>query len=472
MLFNAFYLLNYFRINDPYRLLGLLVILLAIYLPLFIDSTDMTYPELRSILVGEKVHEGNAMYTELIDSTGPLAGWFNGFVDVLFGRSLLARHILAFFIIFSQAAYLGIVFANKKAFAESSYIPSLIFAILFAFSFDTLSLTPELVGFGFLLPALNNLFKEVEFREQRDESIFNLGLYISVASLFAFSYSVYFFGALITLITFTRSSPRKYFLLTLGFILPHLFLISSYFLMDGLPDLWTYYYAPNLSFKSLSYTSASTLWTLTALPLTFLVVSFFMLNRDARLSKYQTQLVQSMFFWTIFSVLQVLYSKDFRPQNFITLIPSLSFFITHFLLLIRKKRIAEISVWILLTGCVSISYLARYDALGNVDYKPLYVSAIDKEKRGKTMLVLDDDWSIYKYNKLASPFLNWELSNEIFSHPQYYENIITVYDGFKVNPPDIIRDKNDLLRPFLDRIPELKKEYTKTGVYYQRNTLP
>src|SRR5689334_137302 len=101
--------------------------MVLINLPFFIDSPQITYPELKSILVGEKVHEGSAIYRELVDSTPPLASWINGFLDMLTGRSLLAKHLLAFIIVFFQAAFLGIVFVDKKAFSESTYIPALIF---------------------------------------------------------------------------------------------------------------------------------------------------------------------------------------------------------------------------------------------------------------------------------------------------------------------------------------------------------
>ena len=84
-----FILLRYFRINDPYRLLGLLVILILIYLPLFIDLPEMTYPELKNLVIGEKVHEGRGLYSEFIDSTGPLAAWFNGLLDLSLARSFL-----------------------------------------------------------------------------------------------------------------------------------------------------------------------------------------------------------------------------------------------------------------------------------------------------------------------------------------------------------------------------------------------
>jgi hypothetical protein len=469
---NRFFpLLHFFRINDPYRLFGLLAVLLIIVLPLLVDPPGLTYPELKNFISGEKVREGNSMYVEIIDSTAPLAAWFNALLDLCFGRSVLARHILAFMIIFLQASYLGIVFSSKKAFAENTYIPSLIFAILFTFSFDTISLTPELLGSGFLLLALNSLFKQLEFREQGNEFIFNLGLYIGIASLFALSYAVFIVGCSLILIFFTRSSTRQYFLMIFGFFLPHILLLSGYYLMDGLDEIWLYFYRPNLGFYSDRFISNQALWTLTGLPLLFLFISLIAMNRDARLSKYQTQLVQSMFFWMIFSVLQILVSKDFRPQSFITLIPSLSFFITHFLLLIRRRRIAEMYIWLLLIGIVTISYSARYNMWSGIAYDSLLVPESKTSFGGKRVLALDSDYSFYKHNELASPFLSWNLSKEIFGEPGYYENVILVYKGLNADPPDIIRDKNDQLKPFLQQIPKLKDMYSRNGIYYVKNSV-
>jgi hypothetical protein len=461
-----FILLRYFRINDPYRLLGLLVLLILIYLPLLIDLPEMTYPELKNLVIGEKVREGRGLYSEIIDSIGPLAAWFNGLLDMVFGRSMLARHIVAFIVLFFQTAFVGIMFADKKAFSENTYIPSLIYAILFFFSFDTLSLTPELLGFGFVLLALNNLLKEIEFREQRNESIFNLGLYISLASLFSFSYFIYLPGALFILIIFTRHPARKYFLLICGFLIPHLLLMSIFYLQDSFSEMWSYYYLPNLGMNASRYLSSTSLWWLGAVPLVFLVISLFMLNREARLTKYQTQLVQSMFFWMIFSFLHLFFSRDIRPQSFITVLPCLSFFLTHSLLVIHKKKFAEIGIWVLLLTTVSISYLSRYGAIGAIDYSRLIVDDGKLKVAGQRVLVLDNDLNAYKYHDFASPFFNWDLSEEIFSSPDYYENVIKVYTGLTLDPPDVIRDREDKLKPFLDRIPELKKKYVKKDVYY------
>lgn len=464
-----FILLRYFRINDPYRLLGLLVILVLIYFPLFIDMPEMMYPELKSLVIGEKVLEGRTLYSEIIDLSGPLAGWFNGFVEFVFGSSILARRVFAFFVLFLQASFVGIMFADKKAFSENTYIPSLLYAILSFFSFDTLSLTPELLAMGFVLLALNNLLKEIEFREQRNESIFNLGLYIALASLFSFSFFVYLPGALLILIIFTRHPPRKYFLLICGFLIPHLLLMSVFYLQDASREMWQYYYLPNLAMNAARSIPPSAMWLLGAVPLLFLLISLFMLNREARLTKYQTQLVQSMFFWMIFSFLHVFFSRDIRPQSFITVIPSLSFFMTHSILVIHKKKFAEIGIWILLVTTICISYLARYDVLP-VDYSKMMVKDEKLNRPATRVLVLDNGINIYKNYSLASPFFNWELSEPIFSTPEYYESVITVYQGITSDPPDVIRDTEDKLKPFLDRTPQLKKMYVRAAPFYVKQS--
>jgi hypothetical protein len=426
---------------------------------------DITFPELKSLIVGEKVHEGRTLYAELVDLSGPLAGWFNGLLDILFGRSIFARRVLAFIILFFQASFVGIIFADKKAFSENTYIPSLLYAILAFFSFDVLSLTPELLGMGFILLALNNLFKEIEFREQRNESIFNLGLYISIASLFSFSLFIFLPGALLILIVFTRHPARKYFLLICGFLLPHLLLLSVFYLQDASAEMWNYYYLPNLSLNATRYIPSSGLWWLGTIPLVFLLISLFMLNQGARLTKYQTQLVQSMFFWMVFSFLHLFFSKDIRPQSFITLIPCFSFFLTHSVLVIQKKKFAEIGLWILLVTTVSISYLARYHSL-NVDYSKLLVADEKLPRQARRVLVLDNGLNVYKNHRLASPFFNWELSAPIFSTPEYYESVIIVYNGLASDPPDLIRDRDDVLKPFLNRIPELREMYVREAPYY------
>lgn len=462
-------MLRYFRINDPYRLVGLLVLLLILYLPLFLDMPGLTLPELKGMVIGEKLNENHDLYTGLADNTAPLAAWFHELIDSLFGRSLMARHIVAFILIFLQGAYLGIMFIVRKVFNENTYIPSLLFCLLCLFSYDTLSLSAELVGLTFLMLALNNMFKEIEFRVQRDETIFNLGLYISIASLFSFAYVVFLLCVMVILFFFTRTTPRKFMLLIFGFLLPHLVVISIGYLNGSLPQLWQYYYVANLAPARDVFISTRALLVLGSVPLFYFIVSVFMLQREARFSKYQSQLLQVMFLWIGFSLLYIFYCKDLRPQNLIVFVPALAFLFTHFFLFIRRKKYAEMNIWLLIIGIVMVSYLARYSKLDSANYSALTAPSIkDNAPKNKRVLVLEDNQAYFQQNKLATPYLNWSLSEEIFRNPGYYENVTAVYHSLKTDPPQVIIDRENLMKPFFERMPEMKKLYRRMGDVYNR----
>lgn len=462
-------LIRYFRINDPYRLVGLLILMLIIFLPLFINSPGITIPELKSILIGERLNDGKDMYVSVVDNTAPLTAWFHETMESLFGRSILARHIVAFVLIFLQGAYLGIMFITRKVFNENTYIPSFLFCLLFFISFDTIALTGDLIGFTFLLLALNNLFKEIEFRVQYDETIFNLGLFISLASLFSFAFSIYILWVMIVLVFFTRSTPRKFLLLAFGFLLPHLLVISIAFLSNSLGKMWDYYYLANFTFKRDVLMSAGGIFTISILPLIFLVISVVMLQREARLSKYQSQVLQIMFLWMGFTLVYFFYAKNVRPQNLIVFIPALALIFTHFFLSIRRRKFLELNSWVLILGVITMGLLVRYGKLDSVDYSNLLVKSSPPRLTNKKVAVLANDLSWYSTNKLGLPYLNWRLSQKVFLEPEYYENITEVYHHLSVDDPDAIVDPAGLLTPFFNRFPQEKIKYSKEGdVYLKR----
>jgi hypothetical protein len=452
-------------------LVALLILLLMIYLPLFINPPPITAPELKAMMVGQKLADGERMYVEIVDNTAPLAAWFHALMDMIFGSSLLARHVVAFMLIFFQSAFLGIIFITKKVFSENTFIPSLIFSVLYFFSFDNLALTDELLGSGLLLLAMNNLFKEIEFRMPRDETTFNLGIYVSLASLFYLPYMIFLFGILVMLFLFARTDLRKILLLVFAFLLPHFFVASVTYLTGPVEPLWDNFYLSGLQYHKTFLVSISDVLTLGIIPLFYLVISIVMLNRLARFSKYQSQLLQSIFLWIGFCFIYFLFTRDFRPQTMVVLIPPLTFLFTHFLLLIRRRKFAEMNTWILLIGIVTMSYLARYEKTG-VSYENLVVNPVNgMSDAGVKILVLGDQRGAYIGNYPASPFINWDLAKDIFSQPEYYESLTAVYTGILSDPPSVIIDENNLLQPFVDRIPEIARIYRKEGNTYRLRTI-
>jgi len=205
---------------------------------------------LKDIVLGELLNSGKIIYQQVVDDTPWAASWLAKLAELVLGRSILMRHIFALLIIFFQAAFFAFILIRNRAYNESNYLPAFIFGLICFFSFDMLSLSRELLASTCLLFALNNIFKEIEFKVQRDEIILNIGVFLGIASLLVFSYTVFLIGSLVILFGFTRITLRKSLLLTFGFIFPHLALICLFYFRDGLPEFVQYFYGSNFTFHS------------------------------------------------------------------------------------------------------------------------------------------------------------------------------------------------------------------------------
>src|SRR5690606_32320660 len=145
-----------------------------------------------------------------------------------------------------------------------------------------------------------------------------------------------------------------------------------------------------------------------------LAAAIVVINGEARFSKYQSQIFQGMLLWTAFSVIYIMHTSDRRPQSLIALVPPLSYFVSHLFLLIRRRRIAEWSLWTLLLGVFVVSTLCPYDRHSGIHYSRLQLMA-DPAAGGKTVLVLPNDASWYTGNSLTTPFLDWNRAEPIFT---------------------------------------------------------
>jgi len=462
-------LLRFFRINDPYRLLGILVILILISLPLFIDPVRLTLYELKMFVLGEVLNDGKILYAEVFTKTPPMAAWVSGWVEALFGRSQSAIQVLAFILIFFQLSFFTIILINSRAHHENTYLPGLIFGVLALFSFDMLSFSNELLASTALLFALNNLFKEIEFRVQRDQTVLNLGFYIGIASLLVFSYALYLPGVIVLLAMFTRLSVRKALLVLFGFTLPHGFLMLMFFIKGRFSSLIENFYEANLNGYDNSSMSSSSVLALCAVPTLFLFLSLFVLNREARLTRYQSQLSQIMFLWILLALAEVALAGNLEPHRLITFIPPLSYFISHYILLIRKKKRAEFSIWIFILAIASLMYLARYNKIKSVNYNTLFPAKSGHDQySNKRILILGTDWGLFESNKMATGFYDWKLTRPVFTNLTYFENVVIIDRAFGDDAPDIIIDEENVMREVFRRIPQLQSLYHHEGYFYIR----
>jgi hypothetical protein len=328
------------------------------------------------------------------------------------------------------------------------------------------------LGSTVLLLALNNLFREIEFRVQRDGTIINVGFYIGLASVFVFTYSIFLLAAFVILIVFTRISFRKSLLLLFGFFLPHVVIGVYYFYRDGLPAYWNNFYLENILHTDMNLISPKSRFILGVLPIIYFVFSLFMMTREAHFTKYQSQLFQVMFMWLVFCLVELFLTRQLSPHSLMIMIPSLAYFFSHYLLLIRRKWIAESMLWILIGGVISMNLLALKGSIASIDYSRMFVSAPTKPLPvvDKKVMVLGDDLSVYRTNKLGGYFLDWRLSERTLNGIQYYDHVLKIDEMFEAFPPDVIVDQRGLFTSLANRIPALATKYHKQGEnLYLRN---
>jgi hypothetical protein len=137
-------LLGYFRINDPYRLVIIFVLLLIFKVPFYITSDWLTIPELRWLLVGERINGGALLYVDIWVDTGFLSAWVYAALDWLFGRSWLALQLFGLILFYFQIFYINFLALKHKMYNENNYIPGLIYGVGGLLFFNLTILSPML----------------------------------------------------------------------------------------------------------------------------------------------------------------------------------------------------------------------------------------------------------------------------------------------------------------------------------------
>ena len=463
-------MLSFFRINDPYRIIVIFLFLLAIRLPALVSSDMLTVPELRYMVVGEKLSEGADMYLGVWDNLSPFSAWSFWLIDELFGRSQTAYQIIALGLVFVQVVLFNRLMLNK-AYNENTYIPGLIYALLGSLYFDFFTLSPALIGMTFILLALNNIFLQIEIRAKRDEPILNIGLFLGLATLCHLPYFIFVLSILLMLLLFSATVSRRYLLVILGFLLPIILLWVYYYLIGGLKDLshnlWQGY------FQSMDqYATIPSILILAALPTLYQIAALGGIIRKGRFTNFQSRLIQAMVCWSIFSVLYLFVTNTLQPNSLLVLVPGWAFFVSHYLLLLQRRWIAEIAFLVLILVVVYINLGSFYGASVPkklIKDQPLVLPvAIDQKLQGKRILVLGNAIRYYQHNTLATPYFNWALSSDLFQNLEFYDNLSHLYWHFKNDPPEVVIDPDGRWPALENKIPHLQMQYRKRsdGTYW------
>ena len=466
-------MIRYFKINDPYRLLVLLVFLSVGRLPWLLGDPGPTLPELDWLVAGERLSTGSLLYAELWDELGPLSALVYSAIDFVFGRSVLSYRIAGLILYFFQTGYFNHFLRKRKAFSEYTYVPAFIYALLGMMFFDTITLSPQLMALTALLGSIDSSFGIIASREQPRNLVLNTGLLLATAALFYLPIIVFAIPILTGLLLYSNLRAKGFFLLFYGILAPFLL-------------LWLYYYwrgettALQISyFHSLFRGSERTLLSLTAasaglaLPAITTVFSVAKVLRHPGFINYQVCLqwiiillgIAALFIWLLWS--------DRSGSASVIFVAPMAFFMAQFFQILKKAWIREgLAVLIILF----IAYMNFGPRKGPASRLPDYTKsliAVPKEypalPSGTKVLVIGDDRSYYLHHRLATPYFKWRLSKQQLERLDYYDNLVDIFLNFRADMPGVIIDQHSIMPEIFSKIPSLREAYRQgadNGVYY------
>lgn len=462
-------MLSFFRINDPFRLVAILgIILLMSSIYIWIVDIPLLQPELIWMLLGERMAEGKHMYIDIIDDTGPLSAGVYWVVHLVFGKSALAYKAIAAFIVLFQVVYVNNLFIKYRSFEENTYIPALVLTVLFYLSFDLVTLSPALMGSTFIVLALAQLFSQTVLQKEGSDAVLLVGIFGGIAACFHFPLATFLPFLLVSGIIVSGFSFKQLILSLIAYAMPLVFCGLYYFWIDGFEAfIYEFIIAPRL-IESYAHVSYRDLALLFALPLFFAVLGFFVgLIVKSQTVNQQKQFQLNLIF-SIFAISSLLLTNRRTAYQFIVLLPALTYFISLLLVVYKKGIPIKILTALFVFGIPVMGIVSTFYEMNSGRINIYAVNYEEKHtiSKGKKILVLGEDLAYYQGSSLATPYLHFRLSKNVILDQDDLSNTVKVYENFRKEMPEIVFDEEGVFAQLLERIPILSRQYEKQGQIY------
>ncbi len=463
-------MLQFFRTYDPFRLLTVLFLLLLLRLPLllniFFSDIPLLSPVLDFMLIGERVADGNAIYKEVFAGIAPFSAWFYASLDTLFGRSAFGYAMVGSGVLFLQAIIFNTLLLRRDFLLDRGYIPAMLYVFFGSISFDYFNVSPVLLSLTFLLLVIREIVTLTE--NTHDQTLFTIGFYLGIATLFHLPSSIFLFWVSIGLGVFRSTSFRQHLLVLFGFIFPILLVALYFFWNESLID-FVIQYLNSISIAPTFYLSIQDFILVLAFPTLFLVLAILSMFSGRSLTNYQSYCRQMMIFWIIASVFSVFLCKYWLPFQFALFLPPVSFFGAYYLFSIQRKWIAELLFLSVLGGIALQLWATRTEIFYPINYSEVVIKKpSDFDLKNEKIWVFGNNHSYYIDNKPVTPYFDWNLTQNRIEKLNDYQALLLFYNQIEKEKPQFIIDKEKQLPPLFERIPLLSQKYTtKDSLIYE-----
>lgn len=447
-------MLQFFRINDPYRLVFVFLILVILRILIGIYGLPLSLFELKWLLVGERLGDGFLMYKETYDYTSPLAVFVYKSIDFVFGKSRFAHQGIATVWIFVNAASFNLLLVRNRVYKESNYLPSLFFVLIACTIPDFMALSPQLMASTFIIMSLNNVFRRID-NEVTDELFLYSGIYLGIAGLFYFPAVIYFLIFLLSFVLFSNPIIRRVLLYLYGFLIPFLVTYCYFYWFENEMYLLNDVVRRGLFGDPVVYLGLEKWWLVFAIPLFWGLLALFITFIKGRFTNFENKISQVMFLLLLGGVGVIWLDVERSPTQAILFLPVISFFLTHYILLIKKRLYKVVVPFLLLSSLIATPYFVYPE----IESDSLLVGKSDLVFENKKIMVLGDDISYYHQQQIAGPFIDPSISQSRFEYLDFYQSAHVMYRAIDQNLPEVIIDEWLVLDKIFHRFPQLEEKY-------------
>ena len=462
-------MLRFFKSSLPAQLLVLLLLVLALSLPLLWLGLPITAAELRGLLIGERLHGGALPYRDLYDGTAPLAAAVFGGLDWLRERPVMFYRALALALLIVQALRLNLVLNRADVHPERGYVAALTYLLLGSASTDLDALSPLLLGNTFLVFALSALLPTS--REGYDNRrLFRAGFLLGLAALCYLPLALFLIVGLFAVIAFAANAFRSFLLLVCGLLFPYAVVVTYFFYVGALPNFADFHLEPGLTTLSAEDGLPWAMqWKLLVLPGVVLLLALGRSFSTALGLIFQARFRQLMLVWLVVAAGVMAAGGGVAPGSLVLMLTPLGYFGLFLWQKARLRWLPEVFFLLVLASTVALRYRQLIPGLEQALHLPtekqfsLRPDPTYARLQNQHILVLGPDRRPYLTNHLATPYLDWPLSEQDFGHLNEYAAVVRIATQVGTDPPMYIIDQLGLAPRLQRLVPGLFGRYKLVG---------
>jgi len=296
---------------------------------------------------------GTALWAKSILS--PETAWYASAANPVFNlmnfyilKIPVTGTLISFIVLMSQAFYLSYILAKNELIPKNSLIPALIMILAGSMHRDLMVFHPGTLPGLFVLIALGRLLR-CYGRTDIARDILSASFYLSLASLFYFQSALLILLIWITLLIFSASSIRDWVIPLIGIVIPYIYLYSYYYVFDNpIPGAAIYLEFFLTSWKIDLNLSLFDYFIWGLMVLLFLGSLLYYFNHIQEKTIIIRKKMAVIWWMVILGFVLLFRSPEGSLDSFSLLIPALAIMISSFLSWIKKPRIYEIMIWILI----------------------------------------------------------------------------------------------------------------------------